>query len=258
MADIPIPMPDDRAPVAPSAPEPAPAAPEAQAAMTLVDHLGELRTRIFRSVLAVGLGSVLGFIIANPIIKLLSAPVGGRLLNLAPGDAFFIHVRVAVVVGVILAHAGHPLPAVGFVAPGLTAEERRSIRPWVPIALVFFALGCVIAYVVLPYAMAFLMSFDQDVFENKLAAAPYFDFVTTLFLAFGLVMEFPIVLYALARVNIVNSARLRSSRRYVILGITIFATVVTPGGDIVSPLVLGLTMYLLYESTTWFIARGGR
>ena len=258
MADIPIPMPDERAPVAATPPAAAPAAPEAETAMTLVDHLGELRTRIFRSVLAVGVGSAFGFAIANPVIKLLSAPVGGRLQNLAPGDAFFIHVRIAVVVGVILGMPVILYQLWSFVAPGLTAEERRFIRPWVPIALVFFALGCVIAYVVLPFAMAFLLSFDQDVFENRLAAAPYFNFVTTLFLAFGLVMEFPIVLYALARVNIVNSTRLRSSRRYVILGITIFATVVTPGGDIVSPLVLGLTMYVLYELTTWFIARGGR
>ena len=82
--------------------------------------------------------------------------------------------------------------------------------------------------------------------------------MTTLFLAFGLVMEFPIVLYALSRVHILTSARLRSSRRYIILGIAIFATVVTPGGDLVSPLVLGVTMYILYEATTWFIARSGR
>ncbi len=58
--------------------------------------------------------------------------------------------------------------------------------------------------------------------------------------------------------NIVTSQRLRASRRYVILGITIFATVATPGGDLVSPFVLGVTMYVLYEATTWFIARGGR
>ena len=113
-----------------------------------------------------------------------------------------------------------------------------------------------IAYVILPYAHAFLLSFTDATLVNSLAAGPYFDFVTTLFLAFGLVMEFPIVLFALSRVNILTSQRLRASRRYVILGITIFATVATPGGDLVSPFVLGVTMYILFEATTWFIARG--
>ncbi len=92
----------------------------------------------------------------------------------------------------------------------------------------------------------------------SIAAGPYFEFVTTLFLAFGLVMEFPIVLFGLSRVNIVTSQRLKASRRYVILGIAVFSAVVTPGGDLVSPFVLGVTMYILFEATTWVIARGGR
>ena len=86
----------------------------------------------------------------------------------------------------------------------------------------------------------------------------YFGFVTTLFLVFGLVMEFPILLVGLSRVGIVTSERLTSSRRMVILGIAIFAAVATPGGDLVSPFVLGGTMYVLYELTILFIKRSGR
>jgi sec-independent protein translocase protein TatC len=93
---------------------------------------------------------------------------------------------------------------------------------------------------------------------GNIAAGPYFDFVTTLFLAFGLVMEFPMVLFGLSRVGIVTSARMRAARRYVILGTAIFAAVVTPGGDLVSPIVLGVTMYVLFEITLWVIARTGR
>jgi sec-independent protein translocase protein TatC len=144
------------------------------------------------------------------------------------------------------------------VSPGLTPAERRIVRPWIPLALAFFALGVAIAYIVLPYAAAFLLSFTDEVLVPNLAAGPYFDFVTTMFLAFGLVMEFPIVLFALSRVGVVSSARLRASRRYALLGVTVFAAVVTPGGDIVSPIVLGATMYLLFEGTIWFIARTGR
>jgi sec-independent protein translocase protein TatC len=227
--------------------------------MSLVDHLGELRSRIFRIVLAVAAGSVVGFLASDQIIAWLILPVpGGHVIVLGPGDAFFIHMKIAIVVGVILAMPVILYQLWAFIAPGLTATERRTVRPWVPLALFFFALGVVIAYIILPYAMAFLLSFTNATLVNSLAAGPYFDFVTTLFLAFGLTMEFPIVLFALSRVSILSSQRLRSSRRYVILGITVFATIATPGGDLVSPFVLGVTMYILYEATTWFIARGGR
>jgi sec-independent protein translocase protein TatC len=128
----------------------------------------------------------------------------------------------------------------------------------VPLALFFFALGVAIAYVVLPFAMAFLLSFTDEKLRAQIAAGPYFDFVTTLFLAFGLVMEFPILLFGLSRVGILTSERLRAARRYVILGIAIFAAVATPGGDLVSPFVLGSTMYVLFEATVFFIRRSGR
>jgi sec-independent protein translocase protein TatC len=125
-------------------------------------------------------------------------------------------------------------------------------------ALVFFALGVGIAYLVLPYAVGFLLSFTDERLRAETAAGPYFDFVTTTFLAFGLVMEFPILLVALARVGILSSQRLAGARRFVILGIAIFSAVATPGGDLVSPFVLGGTMYLWFELTVLFIRRGGR
>ena len=125
-------------------------------------------------------------------------------------------------------------------------------------ALVFFALGVVIAYIVLPYALQFLFSFTDDVLVENVAAGPFFDFVTTMFLVFGLVMEFPILLYGLARVGILTSAQLRQMRRYVFLGIIIFAAIATPGGDLISPGILAGTMYLLYEATIFVIKRTGR
>jgi sec-independent protein translocase protein TatC len=161
------------------------------------------------------------------------------------------------VTGIVLAMPVLLYQLWAFVAPGLTQAERRTIRPWIPLALLFFAVGVGIAYFVLPYAMAFLYSFATGTFANLPAAGPYFDFVTTLFLAFGLIMEFPIVLIALSRVNIVTSKALVTSRRYVFLGIVIFATIATPGGDLVSPTVLATVMYALFELTVLFIRRSG-
>lgn len=240
-------------------PSPAPAAATADdgKVMSLVDHLTELRNRLFKCLLAVGIASVIGFLLSNNIIVALAAPAGGKLLNLGPGDAFAITLRVSLVTGVVLAMPVLLYQLWAFVAPGLTRKERRSIAPWIPLALLFFAVGVGIAYFVLPYAMAFLYSFATGTFENVPAAGPYFDFVTTLFLAFGLIMEFPIVLIALSRVNIVTSKVLASYRRYVFLGIVIFATIATPGGDLVSPTVLAAVMYTLFELTLLFIRRSG-
>jgi sec-independent protein translocase protein TatC len=248
-------------PVTPD-PEPLPppaAAPGDESVMSLVDHLGELRTRLFRSIIAVALGSAIGFYFAVQIRDFLMVPLGDTNLQvLGVGDAFVIQVKISLVVGIILAMPILLYQIWAFVAPGLTAAERKTVRPWVPLALFFFVLGVVIAYVVLPYAINFLFSFTDENLVAAPAAGQYFDFVTTMFLVFGLVMEFPILLVGLSRVGIVTSDRLAASRRMVILGIAIFSAVATPGGDLVSPFVLGGTMYLLFELTVLFIKRSGR
>ena len=244
----------------PAAPEPA--TPDDATVMSLVDHLDELRKRLFRVILAVAVCAVLGFLLADPVRDLLLnlMPDGqeSTVQTLSPGDAFGITLRIAVVIGVILAMPVILYQLWAFIAPGLTPAERKAIRPWVPMALLFFALGVGIAYVVLPYALTFLYSFNDDRLVENVAAGPYFDFVTTTFLAFGIVMEFPILLYGLARVGILTSAQLRGLRRYVILGIAVFSAIATPGGDLVSPFVLGGTMYLLFEATIFVIKRTGR
>jgi sec-independent protein translocase protein TatC len=227
--------------------------------MSLVDHLSELRDRLVKCVIVIAIGTAIGFYFAPVVRNFLLEPLpNGQAQVLGPGDGFAIQLRIAVVIGIILAMPVLLYQIWAFVAPGLTAAERRTVRPWIPLALFFFALGVVIARLVLPYAVQFLLGFTDDKLVANIAAGPYFDFVTTMFLAFGLVMEFPILLVGLSRVGIITSERLVSSRRYVILGIAIFAAVATPGGDLVSPLALGGTMYILFELTVQFIKRTGR
>jgi sec-independent protein translocase protein TatC len=234
-------------------------APQDGSVMSLVDHLGELRDRLFRSILAVVAGSIVGFYFSREIRNFLLDPLPTKSVQvLGIGDGFVIQLKIALVTGIILAMPVLLYQIWAFVAPGLTPAERKTVRPWIPLALLFFALGVGIAYVVLPYAISFLFGFTDDRLVAQPAAGPYFDFVTTMFLAFGLVMEFPILLVGLSRVGILSSQRLRASRRFVILGIAIFSAVATPGGDLVSPFVLGGTMYLLFELTVLFIKRSGR
>lgn len=225
--------------------------------MTLVDHLSELRRRIAISIVSIGLGAVLGFILAEPIIKLLLTPLpDGEVVFLTVGGGFFVYLRVALIVGALLA-----LPVVlyqvwAFIAPGLLPEERKAALPWIPMTVVFFLMGTAVAWVTLPYAVDFLLGFQ---IEGSLTALPsaeaYFSFVTIMFLVFGLVMQFPIVLIFLDRLGILNVDQLRQMRRYVLLGVVIFAVVVTPGGDPISPIVLSATMYVLYEFTIFMMQR---
>jgi sec-independent protein translocase protein TatC len=229
-------------------------------AMSLTGHLAELRNRILWSGLAIALGSVVGFALGPEIIAVLKAPIPANipLITTELGSAFSIRLQIAIVAGVILAMPVLLWHVWRFVSPGLTASERRAVLPWIPLALVFFSMGVAIAYVILPFAAQFLFSFVTPDITPLVDIRSYFDFVTTLFLAFGVLMEFPILLVGLSRVGIVTSDRLRRSRRMVILIIAVFSAVATPGGDLVSPTVLGVTLYVLFEGTTWFIRRTGR
>ncbi len=228
--------------------------------MPLAGHLAELRNRLIWSILAIAVGGSIGFAFGDPIIAVLKAPIpqGVPLIVTEIGAAFSIRLQIALVTGVILAMPVLLWHVWRFISPGLTPSERRAVLPWIPMALVFFALGVTIAYIVLPFAAQFLLSFLTSDIQPLLDIKQYFDFATSLFLAFGILMEFPILLVGLSRVRIVTSERLRRSRRMVILGIAIFAAIATPGGDLVSPFVLGLTLYILFEGTTLFIRRTGR
>ena len=227
--------------------------------MTLVGHLSELRRRIAISIVAVLIGSAVGFFFAPRLIELLLTPLpDGEVVFLTLSGGFMVFLRVAVIVGLLLA-----LPVIlyqlwAFVAPGLMPAERRAALPWIPLTVVFFLLGTLVAWVTLPYAVGFLLSFQ---IEGSLTALPsaeaYFGFVTFIFLIFGLVMQFPVVLVFLDRIGVLNVGQLKTMRRYVLLGVVIFAVVITPGGDPISPLVLSGTMYALYEFTIFWLQRRG-
>jgi sec-independent protein translocase protein TatC len=224
--------------------------------MSLVDHLTELRRRLIISGLAVVAGTVVGFFLTPGLIGLLKAPIPGALVFTTLGGAFFLQLKLALLVGIALAFPVVLYQLWAFVAPGLTARERRAARPWIPLALIFFVLGIAVAYIALPFTAAFLLSFEiPGVIEPLITAEEYFGFVTLMFLAFGVVMQFPILLVLLSKLGILSVQRLRSSRRYVLLGMVIVAVVITPGGDPVSPALMTAVMYVLYEVSILILSR---
>jgi sec-independent protein translocase protein TatC len=133
--------------------------PAEEAVMTIVEHLSELRRRIFISLLAVALGAIFGYIVAPEVIRNLKE-VGGitrPLIFTSPGGALFLQLKLALMIGVALASPIVLYELWSFVSPGLTPSERRGIRPWVPLSLLFLALGIGVAYVTLPLATNFLL-----------------------------------------------------------------------------------------------------
>jgi sec-independent protein translocase protein TatC len=225
--------------------------------MPLVDHLGELRRRVAISLLAVVIAAAVGFVLAPQIIKLLISPLPNQeVVFLTLSGGFLVWMRISLVFGLLVA-----LPVIlyqlwAFVAPGLTPDERRATLPWIPLSVVFFLLGTLVAWVTLPYAVSFLLGFQiEGTLEALPSAEAYFGFVTFIFVIFGLVMQFPIVLVFLSKLGVLTVEQLKQARRYVLFGVVVFAVVITPGGDPISPIVLSGTMYVLYEITIFILQR---
>ena len=220
--------------------------------MSLIEHLEELRRRLIVVVVSVLCGAVVGFIFSRQVLILLRdrLPEGQRDLQfLGPADAFGAQLKIAGFLGIAIAMPIILFEVWRFVTPGLTRRERRFIWPVIVAALVHFVLGVVIGYIVIPYALNFLLSFAEGLADPNLTIDGYIGFATTMLLAFGLVLEFPIVLIGLARVGILNYRRLAAQRRWAIVMIVLLAIVLTPGGDPISPLILGGVMYLLFEGS---------
>lgn len=229
------------------------------AATPLIDHLSELRRRVAVGAIAILIGAIITFANADAAIAILRSPLGdAKLYFIGVGDAFGVRMQLSLIGGVVL---GMPMllwQAWAFISPGLTSSERRTARPWIPLALLLFVVGIAVAWVVLPFAVGFLLSFQSELLVPLIAADRYFAFVGSLMLVFGLAAEYPILLVFLSRVGLVSSAKLRAWRRGAIVGIVIVSAIATPGTDLVSPIVLGVVLILLYELSIVLIRMGGR
>ena len=220
--------------------------------MSLVEHLEELRRRVIIVVIAIVGAAVIGFVFAGTVLDVLRAPLPSEYDTIyftGPADAFGVYVKIAGFIGIALAMPVILFHVWRFVTPGLTRRERRFVWPVIVAALLLFGLGIAIGYVIIPYALNFLLGFARPGLQPLLTIDGYVGFVTTMLLAFGIVLEFPILLVGLARVGILTYKRLAAQRRFAVLGITLFAILITPGGDPISPLILGGVMYLLFEGS---------
>ena len=231
----------------------------AEVTAPLVDHLQELRRRVGIALIAVIAGAIITFAWCDHLIALLRTPLNGTpLYFVGIGDAFGIRMQLSLIGGVALAMPVWLWQAWAFIRPGLTDRERRAARPWIPLALLLFIVGVGVAWVVLPFAVSFLLSFATADLTPLIAADRYFGFVGSLMLVFGLATEYPILLVFLSRVGVITSIKLRRWRRNALVLAVVVGAFATPGTDLVSPIVLAVVLYVLYELSIWLVRAGGR
>jgi sec-independent protein translocase protein TatC len=246
-------------PTTPTTPAPVTAA-EEEVTMSLLEHLEELRRRIIVVAVAILLAAIGGFFLADPIIVLLRSPLpeGAELIQTGVGEAFGVRIQLALMTGLAMAMPIILFEIWAFVTPGLTRSERRLVWPLLIAAIVLFIAGLALGYLLIPVAINFLLDFSLPGVPPLLRLADYIGFVTTLLLAFGLALQFPVILYLLARLGILSYAFLSRRRRYVALLIVLFAIVITPGDIVIGSATLAVVMYGLFEATLQLIRILGR
>lgn len=235
--------------------------------MPFLDHLEELRKRLFWMAGSVVIGIVVAFYLLQKldIIRLLERPIlpllnGQKLIYTAPGTSFKILLTTSLVLGIILA-----LPVIvgqiwGFLSPALYRHEKRVIIPVLVAMVALFLAGVSLSYfVVLPLTLKFLMSIESTALTPMITATAYFDLAISMCVAFGIIFEVPIAVLALAAFGIVTPAFLSKYRRHAILICVVVAAFITPGADPYSLVALTVPLYLLYEVSVLvarFIFRG--
>jgi sec-independent protein translocase protein TatC len=217
--------------------------------MSLVEHLDELRSRIIVVALAVAVAAAAGLFLAEPVLAILlgALPEDTDVIQIRVLEGLGVRIRLALFIGLALAMPVILYELWAFVTPGLTRTERRVVWPLLVVALLFFALGIGLGYLVIPNALEFLLDLSLPGVPPMLDLGEYVGFVTTLMIAFGLAFQFPIVLLMLNRIGILSYAFLAARRRFVVVIIVLVAIVITPGGDPISSGILSLIMYGLFE-----------
>ncbi|MEH1125197.1 twin-arginine translocase subunit TatC [Micromonospora sp. CPCC 206061] len=234
----------------------------ADGSMTLVEHIRELRTRLFRASVAILVGFVVGYAISQWVFDLLQQPYCDLpkirtedgtcpMTQLGPADGFLVRLKISLWVGLILAGPVWLYQLWAFVAPGLHRHERRYAYVFVGIAAPLFAAGAVLAYFVVSKGLEFLLSSGVTGLESQLEVTRYISFVTNLILIFGVAFEFPLLILMLNFVGIASGKRLLSWWRAAVFVFFAFSAIVTPTPD-----PFGMTALALCLTAMYFVAVG--
>jgi sec-independent protein translocase protein TatC len=229
--------------------------------MSLTDHLVELRTRLVRSLIVVGIVFFACYyykdwifdIVTRPLTSVL--PKNGYLIYTGMTEAFFVYMKLAFFASVIITSPFILYQIWKFIAPGLLASEKKYVVPFVVSSTLLFISGVLFGYfIALPPAFEFFVSFNNKYLQAMISFSDYLSLFVTFLLGFGLSFELPVFMFFLTKLGIVNSRMLSKQRRYAILVIFITAAILTPSPDALSQILMAIPLMFLYEISI-FVAK---
>ena len=227
--------------------------------MSLLEHLEELRDRLFRAALGLIAGTVIGALFAGDIFKYLLQPYGRPAQVLDPTGSVTNYFRVALTFGAIIAIPLITYQLLLFILPGLTKREKRILLTALPAITLLFVVGVAFAwFLLLPTAIDFLANFHSDIFTTQWTADGYLGFVTSLLFWMGAAFETPLIFFVLSFLGFVNSPLLIKNWRIAIVGAAVIAAVITPTVDPVNMFLVMAPLLVLYVLSIFLTRIGSR
>lgn len=214
--------------------------------LTLVEHLEELRGRVIRSVIVIVVTTCLVYSFVGSILSVMVKPIG-KLVFLAPQEAFMANIKVAFWGGLFLTSPFILYEVWKFISVALDIRERRLVSIFGPLSFLFFILGTSFGYfVIIPIGIKFLLAFSTDYLVPMISISNYVSFVGALTFVFGLVFELPLALLFLTKLKLVTPQFLSQKRRHAIIIVFIVAAALTPP-DVVTQFLMAVPLIILYE-----------
>jgi sec-independent protein translocase protein TatC len=230
---------------------PDPNEPDVFEEMTLLEHMEELRDRIVKSVIAIGVAFIAGIFLAGPLLRRLQVEANamGGFDVVSPTDPITLYFKIALYIAIAIALPVLLWQLIGFLAPGLTRKEKRLLYMSMPFVILLFLFGVAYAFLfAAPRALGFLSTFMSGIFEWSPDGSAVITFFLTLMLGLGLAFQLPVVMFILAKLGVASPAKMRSFRKYAILILLILSAVITPSTDPFNMAIVFFPLYLLYEA----------
>lgn len=231
-----------------------------KSAMSMMEHLSELRRRLMVSLIAFMLISIVAFVFYEPLLEFVREPLcelppellGDQGCELVFGrviGGFMFRLKLTALAGFCLAAPVWLYQIWAFITPGLTSKEKKYAIPFAISSFVLFAAGSTVAYLTLPTGIRILIQVAGEGLTPLLQAEEYLNFVGLMFLGFGVMFELPLILFFLGLAGIVTVDMLRKQRKVALVSIVALSALITPSQDPYTLLVLAVPLYLFYELT---------
>ncbi|MCX5908881.1 MAG: twin-arginine translocase subunit TatC [Deltaproteobacteria bacterium] len=232
--------------------------------LPLTAHLEELRKRLIYAFLAIGIAFGICYAFIREIVEFLMAPLvqalpkGSTLVFTAVPEAFFTYLKAAFLAGIFFAAPFALYQIWAFISPGLYEREKKYVLPYIFVSSAFFLAGAIFCYYIFfPVIFRFFLSFASKDIRPLPAINEYLTFTIKLLLAFGLLFQWPALVFFLARMGVITGKALAKNRKYAILAIFVAAAILTPP-DLVSQLLLAAPLLAMYEGSIWMAKLIGR